>query len=406
MEPKYVKTATEYVEIKVNKTKTVDYAYRIANDHPLPVNPYFMTYFNSNGPNNGGVLTTQYYDNFGQPTTSTVAFQAAGLMTGPNSADCNNIIGELNKWVSGIQDWKSNTLLSKIKAQSLPILMLYKERHQTGKLITKFLDDALYCIGNLKHPKRVLSRMGVYDPQKHTGNFLRKLRKKTMSCNTAGDAWLQYRFAWAPLYHDIIDSVNAAADFEKKLHKFSQNAGTRFGNTVEKNMRSALNGERIWRGSINGAVSYRVNYYISDATLAGVGSMMDIPTFLWDAVPWSFVIDRVVDVSGYLDLRNATLGTQFTSGYFTTFYLRSINPAAIDVSYYPNRLTYMIGGLKYVQQYITPPPREDVYMNRVKLTSFPNPKLEYPLSFKVTHGVDYIALGRQLREKMRKKPRF
>lgn len=406
MEPIYVLTGTEYVQVKVNKTKTADYAYRIANDLPLPVNPYLMTYFNSNGPNKGGVLTTQHYDNFGQPTTSTVTFQAPGLMTSPNGTDCNNMIGALDTWVSGIQAWKANTLLSKIKAQSLPILMLYKERHRTGKLITKFLDDALYCIGNLKHPKRVLFRMGVYNPQRHTGNFLRKLRKKTISCNTAGDAWLQYRFAWTPLYHDIIDSINAAADFEKKLHKFSQNAGGRFGNSIEKNMRSVTDGERIWRGNITGAVSYRVNYYISDSTLSGVGSMMDIPTFLWDAVPWSFVIDRVVDVSSYLDLRNATLGTQFTSGYFTTFYQRTIIPAAIDVKYHPNRLTYLIGGRKYTQQFFNPPPREDVYMNRVKLASFPAPTLEYPLSFKIAHGVDYVALGHQLVERMRKKPRL
>lgn len=406
MEPKFVHTATEYVEVQVNKTKTADYAYRIANGIPLPVNPYFMAFFNSNGPNKGRMLTIQYYDNCGQPTAVTTSSYAAGLMTGPSDTDCNIMIGELDRVVSDMQGWQANVLLSKIKAQSLPLLMLYKERHQTGKLITKFFDDALFCIGNLKHPKRVLFRMGVYDPQKHTGNFLRRLRKKTMSCSTAGDAWLQYRFAWTPLYHDIVDSVNAAADFERKLHKFSQRSGRQFGTSIEKNMRSVVDGERVWSGKIQGVVSYKVNYYISDATLAGVGSMMDIPTFLWDTVPWSFVIDRVVDVSRYLDLRNATLGTQFTSGYSTTFFRRTIIPAAIDIMYWPNRFTYKFGGQKYVQQYLNPPPREDVYMNRVKLTSFPTPTLEYPLSFTITHGVDYVALGHQLVERMRKKPRL
>lgn len=406
MEPTYVKTSTEYVEIVVKKQNTPDYAYRIANGLPLPVNPYFMSYFNSNGPTGGSLLTTQYYNNSGKPTTKTSVEYPPGVATGPDHANCKSMISELDAWVSGIQVWKSNTLLSKIKAQSLPILMLYKERHQTGKLITKFLDDALYTIGNLKHPKRVLFRMGVYDPQKHTGNFLRKLRKKTMSCETAGDAWLQYRFAWTPLYHDIADSLKASEDFEKKIHRFSQSAGTKFGHGITKNMVSWLTGEENWSGFIGGAVSYRVNYHISDVTLAGVGSMMDIPTFLWDAVPWSFVIDRVVDVSSYLDLRNATLGTEFTSGYFTTFYQRTIYPARTRTSYYPNRLTYLIGGRKYFTQIFNPPPREDVYMNRVKLTSFPTPKLEYPLSFKLAHGVDYMALGRQVVKKFRQKPSF
>lgn len=406
MEPKFVLSNTEYIDIKVQKTATPDYAKRIAEGIPLPVNPYMMTYFNSNGASKGSQLDIQYYSSLGKPTSKTTFTYPPQLVTGPSHMYCNNMIAEMSRWVVGIQQWKSNTLLSKIKAQSLPILMLYKERHQTGKLITKFLDDALYCVGNLRHPKRILWRMGVYDPQRHTGNFLRRLRKKTMSCKTAGDAWLQYRFAWTPLYHDIVDSINAAADFEKKLHRFSQNAGTKFGHSFDKNMSDWSEGENIWKGEIEGATSYRVNYYISDASLAGVGSMMDIPTFMWDAVPWSFVIDRVVDISSYLDLRNATLGTQFTSGYFTTFYRRFIFPSSGSVSYYPNRFTYLVGGRKMTVTSFNPPPREDVYMNRIKLTEFPAPVLEYPLSFKIAHGVDYVALGRQVVERFRKKPRF
>ena len=406
MEPIRVYTATDYVEVVVKKQDTPDYAYRIARGLPLPVNSYYMTFFNSNGPTKGLLLNTQYYDNFGKPSTRTSVVYPPALITGPNHTSCNNMIAALDNTVSDIQGRKANTLLSKIKAQSLPVLTLYKERHQTGKLITKFLDDAIYCVSNLRHPKRILFRMGVYDPQKHSGSFLRKLRKKTMSCETAGDAWLQYRFAWIPLYHDIISSLKSSEDFEKKIHQFSQSAGTKFGTGMTKNMVDWLQGEEYWSGSIEGAVSYKVNYYISDATLAGVGSMMDIPTFLWDEVPWSFVIDRVVNISSYLDLHNATLGTEFTSGSYTTFYRRTITPAAIQTSYYPNRLTYLAGGRQYTAQNLNPPPREDVYMKRIKLSSFTTPTLEYSLSFILAHCVDYVALGRQVVKKFRQKPKF
>lgn len=307
---------------------------------------------------------------------------------------------DLTAQMNAFLNHKSNKLLSKIKAQSLPLLMLYKERHKTGALVLGFLQKALDFAKFAKR-RQWKKALGVYGwgSSRSASLYYSKMKKWGDRTNTVGDAWLQARFAWIPLYHDIVDSLNSAAEYEKKIHTHRVKVGDEFERTSE--YYSDPDAEHPWKGTRKGWSGMYVNYSITDETLAAVGSMMDIPTTLWDVVPWSFVVDRIVNISQYLDLQNATLGTAFSSGCSTLFYVDTINhPPAGIVSYYPSKLTYLLAD--YGRYYYTtgdPPTRTNVRMTRTVLTEFPKPKLEYPLANSFVQGVDLFFLAAQVKRR-------
>lgn len=228
-----------------------------------------------------------------------------------------------------------------------------------------------------------------------------------MSCETAGDAWLQYRFAWKPLIHDIQDSVVAAAEYEKKMHTFFVRSGEKFEHSESVDYyNNPLIGNDTWTGKRKGWVGMGIGYTFTDITLSALSTFTNLPATAWDAVPWSFVIDRIVDVSSYLDLFDATSGAGFTNGYRTQFFTTTIVPSSNAVMYYPDIIRRFVhrDGRTYHMSRNHCPPREDVYMKREVLYRFPDPKLIFPMSLKNEHLVDYAALLRQLRARFKRKP--
>lgn len=368
---------------------------------PLPTNPYTLSMARSwcLGPMNTRIV----YHRAGV----TQDFSSPGRPINDNVTMYKRVNTALQVRTNELLDKVSNRCLEKIGRQSIPIYMMYRERKETATLLTKFVDKALFAVRNLRHPKRILWHYGIYDPQKHTGSFLKKLKKKTMSCETAGDAWLQYRFAWKPLIHDIQDSVAAAAEYEKKMHTFFVRSGEKFEHTESVDYYdSPLAGTDIWTGTRKGWIGMGVGYGFSDITLSALASFTNLPATVWDMVPWSFVIDRVVDISSYLDLYDATSGAAFTDGYRTQFFTTTTTPSSKSETYYPDIVSRFLvsSGRTYEMSRTHCPPREDVYMKREVLRSFPTPKLVYPMALKNEHLIDYAALLRQLRSRFKRRP--
>lgn len=395
-------TSEVFRKCKVTKCKTSDFPIYERLRKPLPNNPYLLDKALS-----WALSEIRTFIVYHRAERTQVLI---GSVKGPitdGSAMFIRIKSDLDNQLQEFRNMRTNRLLEKIGRVSIPLITMYKERRETEKLLVSFVNKALYAVRNLRHPKRILWHYGVYDPQKHTGSFLRKLKKKTMSAETAGDAWLQYRFAWKPLIHDIQQSVVAAMEQEKKLNTFRVSTRKDFDfHSTLNYYSSVLEGQEIWSGRREGGINAGISYSFSDITLATLSSFTSLPASVWDLTPWSFVIDRFVDISSLLDLYDATSGATFEDGYLTTFYTQSVRAPSSSVMYYPDIVSryFDISGRTYYMTRSRVPPREDVYMKREVLTQFPTPQLEYPMSFFIEHGIDYAALLRQLAARFRKKP--
>lgn len=391
-----------------------DYKTRIAKGIPLKDLPYSLSIKYSEAAMQGLHIVDW------KGKTSEIAPTPA-LIT-DNSTPFQRIQDKLDSRMSALMDYKSNRLLSKVKAQSLPILMLYKERHETGALITSFLQKSIEFAKSVKKRdfRQAISHFGTAVPDKKVRRFERwcklmyplrytgkvnNARSLDRKARSIGAAWLQARFAWLPLYKDIEDSLEAAATQEKKLHTFSQRVGSKFGFDVtycDKVIGYTCDSRNVHTGSRKGHFGMIVHYQISDSTLSTVSSIMDPLTVAWDAVPWSFLIDRVVDISNYLDVQSATVGTSFTTGSSSLYYEDTYHSpsAGAVLYYYPNIIGCMLeNGRTY---YLTgeTASRTDVRMKRTVLTEYPKPKLLYPMRDSIRGRVDIGFLALQLRKKL------
>lgn len=377
--------------INVIKAKCPNFRNLVEAGLPLPDLPYSLTIKRSD-PVAVSMSTVETSLRGKEVVTTTSQYAWTSFMT-DNSTNFQTVNALLASKMDDFARSKSNKLLSKIKSQSLPIIMLYKERKETGQLLTKFADHILYFLKNWKHPTRVLKQLR-WDYSSKSTKWMRHLKRRIMACDTFGNAWNQYRFAWLPLVNDISEALKAASEYEKKIHTFSARVGDKFQFEVDKDVGTlGYDVGYIMHGVREGWYGMTVNYGISDTTLSALGSFMDIPTTIWDSVPWSFVIDWAVSISQYLDLQNATIGTSFSSGCTSVFYKQTVTSPGSYRTYYPDVVRYNIGVTPRRIYTITGgPSRSDVSFNRTVMTSFPRPRLEYPLNASFTHLVDTFTL--------------
>lgn len=143
----------------------------------------------------------------------------------------------------------------------------------------------------------------------------------------------------------------------------------------------------------------KVTYSISDYSLSAVTSIADPLAVGWDLVPWSFIVDRFVDLGSYLELRNATVGTMFRSGCLSYFFEWNAKAETPWVqTYYPNVLTWKLHPNGYKSEFsgfenLT---FKEISTGRIIMTSFPPVTLDYPFRQGWKQITDEIVLLRQL----------
>lgn len=393
---------TPTYKVAVVKVDTPDYAKRIAEGLPLPCNPYKLSIDKTPIVPVGSVV--YYSDGSADQHINPVGQYVESVYPNAYKSALKFYNSVRNERISN----SGNGLLAKIQMQSLPLLMMYRERKETNRLLMNFLDKAMYACKNIRHPSKVLRNYGLVSrahvevclgkklSERAFRRFKRRLALEATSAKDIGNAWLLYRFAWKPLIADISDSLKAAETAEKKSHTFNRTnvAKTDVAKHFNEDLLVITGGVTI---TITGIVKYAVEYSITDQSLSAASQLMNIPATVWDAVPYSFVIDWIVDISKYLDLYDATMGTTFTSGCLTQFLKYTITSDANKTHYYPNKLAYWMPYLSYRKQVYDNPSAssEMVRLNRTPLSSFPKPKLEFPLKTSLTHGVDILALSLQ-----------
>lgn len=375
------------------KAETPNYKELVASGQPLPEQPYSLDIYRANL---GEWWTdTQNYSH-GTPTSFHNGTRYVGCIS-DNDTEFQIVKGKATALVNDVYDKRVNRALSKVQGMSLSVGIMYRERRETGRLLIDFVDKAFKTLRYWRRPSKVMQVWGFRGKRNLSPRFSRSLRKRLARCPDFGSVFLQYRFAWLPLWKDIEDSLDASASSEAKLNKFSARSGTPFEFSKEYDLshRSLSDDGNVWQVKIKGYCGVRLNYEISDLTLLSLGSLTNVAATFWDAVPWSFVVDRFINISQYLDLYDATIGTNFKKGSHTTFYNLVASPPDCYHTYYPDILTwetYRYGRKYFVNR--TFPPREEVYMRRIVLSEFPAPRLVYP-AFQWKHLADYCALLKQ-----------
>lgn len=386
-----IDTRTEKYIQNCRGAETADYRELLAEGKYLNPLPYTLTIFKQPGPTRSVTIEWFRGDAVGRYFSSDTMADNHPLRSTALQYFTETVMTDLT--VS-----RRNKLLAKIQGQSLPLLMLYKERKQTNDLIISFLDDALFCAKNIRNPRAILKRYRWKKPLP-PGKTLKKLRAIASQGSTRiGDVWLQYRFAWSPLLADIEAGLNSAAKAEQKGKLFKARAGTKFSHTF---VRSKHDQDNVTGplGTVvrDGYYGLWTSYLITDASLAALAQVSNAEFTLWDGIPYSFVIDRVVNIGQWLDLRYATAGVTFEGGCETTFYKDQFNLCEHELySYYGKTLGSI--GVHGFESFYSGPSRTDIVMNRVVMASFPRPELEYPYKDFANGAVrimDYATLIRQ-----------
>ena len=378
--------------VTVSKAKNADFKYRIANGLPLPDLPYSLLIYQAP---NALVSSTTYYSG-GEVVPRGATLQSLGNNTGYADKDRRDFEA---RWRARL----NNKVLESIKRQSLPLIQLYVERKETASALAKLVDESIFIARNVKRPSKIFKRYGKSTNTKQYRKVRNSVKVLSSSKNeVVGSAWLQYRMFLTPLYHDVMSSLSANADYEKKIHTSSVSASAKFNENLgfrnDTYSLGAPSNREKGTLSVTGGAKMKITYSISDYSLSAVTSVADPLAVGWDLVPWSFIVDRFVDLGSYLELRNATIGTTFRSGclsYFFEWNGRAETPWEI---YYPNVLTWQLHpfGYKTVYSGYENLTFKEISTGRIVMTSYPPVTLEYPFRQGWKQITDEIVLLRQL----------
>lgn len=286
-------------------------------------------------------------------------------------------------------DGPNNTLLEKVKTDSIGIMTMYAERAKTASLLKEFMGNTLYTLIHWKKPKKVIRRW-LKDDVAVRKWATKRLHRRIARCTTPAEAWLEYRYAYRPLYHDVCDALGAFSKSTRKqrIHRVNIKGETA-GSSRARNLGPV--------GNIEGSCSSKFRFYIGarfrvvDPTQAALGNLASVGAAMWDLIPLSFVVDWAFDISSYLDLSNATLGLEFISGFrsLKTIHNRKYSQYTVDA----------YGGLRYTPDGGYEATWRSEYFGRSKMVSCPTPTVkvgEVAEIFRATHLVDIIAIIRSI----------
>jgi hypothetical protein len=197
--------------------------------------------------------------------------------------------------------------------------------------------NSIYELKDFESLPRTLKRIySFFASFAKRGLTLKKLLRSTGQ--TGSDSYLQAQFNVLPLLSDIVGIHTALLSIEQKIRQLVNRAGTvqtrhfRWAWTEYDDINDSSSGHHVFQNGIeipNAWIPYtgmllerkvvnspsifhaemQYNYYYTDGQLehAQVLGFLDAiganlnPTIIWNAIPWSFVVDWVIGVGRWLD---------------------------------------------------------------------------------------------------------
>jgi hypothetical protein len=146
-----------------------------------------------------------------------------------------------------------------------------------------------------------LSKRFKKDLRAFDSNYKRGKRRKSYESHVA-NVWLEYRFAFQPLVRTGVNVISSLTDQGRYRSRFQ----TSHGSVESSNKASGnYNGSGYVYGrtvemtrKVRAVTQYTSQTPLDDwRTKYGLRNK-DIPELLWDLFPYSFMIDRVIDIGG------------------------------------------------------------------------------------------------------------
>lgn len=214
--------------------------------------------------------------------------------------------------------------LAQSSAQSLVTALeagktLRMVQHRTKGLTSAA--DALLA-GRIKRFEKVLRSQRLTGGRKFALKSEHRRYSRRLTMKRASALWLEYRFGWLPLVYDIDDHMAALADripkddIVRSTGSFPMPAGS-FQQVYPR-----MNG---FEGSYDGPVWGR-----TQTVLGGIVTVsnpfeyyrrrfgVNIYETAWELTPYSWAVDYLVDLQGYLAGISAFAGLSLRSGWQTT----------------------------------------------------------------------------------------
>lgn len=220
----------------------------------------------------------------------------------------NGVFNSLNRWDELVNEGSivdaalANTALiaarGKLKGQSVNLAVAFGERRQTAQLIG---DTAKRLVETVRSLKR--------------GNIRDAMNKLGLSHNSRQPRgsnwprhWLELQYGWKPLLSDVYGACDALSKRNKSDWRV----------TVTATRSSKRDYSRSWGGNGGGVGSAKVScsaFVRIDAlpqneaniSLASLG-ISNPATLGWELLPFSFVVDWLLPVGGWIDSLDAMLG--------------------------------------------------------------------------------------------------
>lgn len=271
----------------------------------------------------------------------------------------------------------NNGLLAKIENQSIHLGGLIAELGETVGYLYSYAKD----FGNFAkaiYSGRWNKALKVFRISKSKWNA----RNKRIDQSAAG-RWLEWSFAIKPLVSDVTDLAHLYSNPLAALKELSfvQTATVKFHGTAKTHLRLDTNTyadavNTSYTGKVRTSCTFTVHDHEIVAKKA-LGLEAMAPAF-WEGIPFSWLIDYVVNIGEFMAGLTATRGLAFVHGYrsFKVMQRSSFKYTKLPQMY--TDFTYA-GNFKYEGYF------------RYKLTKFPVPSLRYVLPEITGNQVSYVA---------------
>lgn len=232
-------------------------------------------------------------------------------------------------------------LIKRIQGESVDPTMFLSELDENFAMVTKRVQQATEFLKNLKNPRRLAQLTLRYFKGAETRKSLtkkytsarRKFMRRTARWKTRdwSSSYLEYQFGWRPLCDDVWKLVGLAREAKRRQDQFQAKVGLMPQEWSESWQNAGPIGRASDVATCEGSTGghARIRFRITNPWLRQ-GASLEHPAYTaWDNVPYSWLVDCVINVGQQLKYALYNSGLGLIGGYCSV--LRKVD-CRIDIS--------------------------------------------------------------------------